>query len=107
MSNISSPGCDAQPDDIVYQSESPSSAGHCRNGRPGHGPRPILTARRPARIGRTPVEANVSLTSPPVAANSNLASAQSAKQDEFYMQLPDIERELRHYRDVVAQQQLL
>lgn len=79
MSNISSPGCDAQPDDIVYQSESPSSAGHCRNGRPGHGPRPILTARRPARIGRTPVEANVSLTSPPVAANSNLASAQFRK----------------------------
>ncbi|GAA3020127.1 adenine-specific methyltransferase EcoRI family protein [Microbacterium dextranolyticum] len=28
----------------------------------------------------------------------NLTSAKSAKEDEFYTQLPDIERELRHYR---------
>lgn len=31
-------------------------------------------------------------------ANSNLAVAKKARQDEFYTQLPDIERELRHYR---------
>lgn len=32
------------------------------------------------------------------AANSNLAAARKARQDEFYTQLPDIERELKHYR---------
>lgn len=31
--------------------------------------------------------------------NTNLNSAKSAKKDEFYTQLPDIERELRHYKD--------
>lgn len=30
--------------------------------------------------------------------NSNLADAKKAKEDEFYTQLSDIERELRHYR---------
>jgi hypothetical protein len=30
--------------------------------------------------------------------NSNFADAKKAKEDEFYTQLPDIERELRHYR---------
>ena len=30
--------------------------------------------------------------------NSNLADAKKAKEDEFYTQLPDIERELRHYK---------
>jgi len=30
--------------------------------------------------------------------NSNLAAARKARQDEFYTQLPDIERELKHYR---------
>lgn len=33
-----------------------------------------------------------------VSKNSNLVRAQAAKQDEFYTQLSDIERELRHYR---------
>ncbi len=33
-----------------------------------------------------------------VAKNSSLARAQVAKQDEFYTQLSDIERELRHYK---------
>lgn len=33
------------------------------------------------------------------AANSNLATAKKARQDEFYTQLPDIERELKHYRN--------
>ena len=32
-------------------------------------------------------------------ANSNLTRAKSAKKDEFYTQLADIENELRHYRD--------
>lgn len=32
------------------------------------------------------------------AANSNLAAAKRAQKDEFYTQLPDIERELKHYR---------
>ncbi len=32
------------------------------------------------------------------AANSLLSDAKSAKRDEFYTQLPDIERELRHYK---------
>lgn len=32
------------------------------------------------------------------AANSNLATAKKARQDEFYTQLADIERELKHYR---------
>lgn len=30
--------------------------------------------------------------------NSKLSEAKVAKQDEFYTQLPDIERELRHYK---------
>lgn len=30
-------------------------------------------------------------------ANKNLNAAKNAKKDEFYTQLPDIERELRHY----------
>src|SRR4051794_3899461 len=32
------------------------------------------------------------------AANRNLSDAKKAKKDEFYTQLSDIERELRHYR---------
>ncbi|WP_084218464.1 adenine-specific methyltransferase EcoRI family protein [Sulfurospirillum arsenophilum] len=32
-------------------------------------------------------------------ANANLTSAKSAKKDEFYTQLSDIERELKHYKD--------
>jgi hypothetical protein len=32
------------------------------------------------------------------AANRNLMDARKAKKDEFYTQLPDIERELRHYK---------
>lgn len=31
--------------------------------------------------------------------NTNLAEAKKAKEDEFYTQLPDIERELKHYRN--------
>ena len=31
--------------------------------------------------------------------NAGLIAAAAAKRDEFYTQLPDIERELRHYRD--------
>lgn len=34
--------------------------------------------------------------------NSNLSDARRAKQDEFYTQLSDIERELRHYRQHFA-----
>lgn len=30
-------------------------------------------------------------------ANKNLQAAKSAKKDEFYTQLTDIEKELRHY----------
>ena len=30
--------------------------------------------------------------------NSNLGAAKSEKKDEFYTQLTDIEKELRHYR---------
>jgi hypothetical protein len=33
-----------------------------------------------------------------VSTTENLTIAKSAKEDEFYTQLPDIERELRHYR---------
>jgi hypothetical protein len=33
------------------------------------------------------------------AKNSSLGAARLAKQDEFYTQLPDIERELKHYKD--------
>ena len=32
-----------------------------------------------------------------MAGNNSLSAAKRAKQDEFYTQLPDIERELRHY----------
>jgi len=32
------------------------------------------------------------------AANRNLGDARKAKEDEFYTQLTDIERELRHYK---------
>ena len=34
----------------------------------------------------------------PATKNSALGGARSAKQDEFYTQLPDIERELKRYR---------
>lgn len=37
-------------------------------------------------------------SSPQAAKNSNLSAAKAAKQDEFYTQLPDIERELKHYK---------
>jgi hypothetical protein len=30
--------------------------------------------------------------------NSSLVGAKLAKEDEFYTQLPDIERELKHYK---------
>jgi hypothetical protein len=30
--------------------------------------------------------------------NSNLGAARTAKKDEFYTQLPNIERELKHYK---------
>lgn len=32
-----------------------------------------------------------------MAGNSSLAKAKDARQDEFYTQLTDIEKELRHY----------
>lgn len=32
------------------------------------------------------------------AKNSNFQSAKSSKQDEFYTQLSDIEKELKHYK---------
>ncbi len=38
----------------------------------------------------------------PKAKNSNLRDARKAKKDEFYTQLPDIERELKHYRQHFA-----
>jgi hypothetical protein len=31
--------------------------------------------------------------------NTNLRIANKAKKDEFYTQLPDIENELRHYKE--------
>lgn len=31
--------------------------------------------------------------------NTNLHSAKKAKNDEFYTQLTDIEKEMRHYKD--------
>ena len=34
-----------------------------------------------------------------MAGNNNLNKAKSAKKDEFYTQLSDIENELRHYRE--------
>ena len=33
-----------------------------------------------------------------MAGNENLGKAKAARDDEFYTQLPDIERELHHYR---------
>ena len=36
---------------------------------------------------------------PPMAGNTNLYNANRAKQDEFYTQLVDIEKELRHYKN--------
>ena len=33
-----------------------------------------------------------------MAGNKSLHAANRAKQDEFYTQLPDIEKELKHYR---------
>ena len=33
-----------------------------------------------------------------MARNKSLHAANKAKQDEFYTQLPDIEKELKHYR---------
>ena len=32
-------------------------------------------------------------------ANANLTNAKKAKNDEFYTQLTDIEKEIRHYKD--------
>lgn len=34
-----------------------------------------------------------------MAKNSNLTKAKDAKKDDFYTQLSDIERELRHYKE--------
>lgn len=34
-----------------------------------------------------------------MARNSNLSKAKSAKNDEFYTQMSDIEKELRHYKE--------
>ena len=34
-----------------------------------------------------------------MAGKENLQNAQKAKQDEFYTQLTDIEKELRHYKE--------
>jgi hypothetical protein len=39
-----------------------------------------------------------SARSTPKAKNRSLGDARAAKTDEFYTQIPDIERELRHYR---------
>ena len=36
---------------------------------------------------------------PRIAANTNLQIARTSKKDEFYTQLPDIERELKHYKN--------
>lgn len=33
--------------------------------------------------------------------HSNLRNAKTAKNDEFYTQLPDIERELKHYNIIL------
>jgi Adenine-specific methyltransferase EcoRI len=40
-----------------------------------------------------------SMTQPKKASNKNLQKANKEKNDEFYTQLPDIERELRHYKE--------
>lgn len=37
-------------------------------------------------------------------ANSNLHKAKNAKKDEFYTQLEDIEKELRHYAHLTLNQ---
>ena len=34
-----------------------------------------------------------------MAKNSNLHAAKSAKNDEFYTQLSDVEKEMKHYKD--------
>ena len=34
-----------------------------------------------------------------MANNSNLHAAKSAKNDEFYTQLNDVEKEMKHYKD--------
>lgn len=34
-----------------------------------------------------------------MAGNSNLRNANAAKKDEFYTQLSDIEKEMRHYKE--------
>ena len=36
-------------------------------------------------------------------ANKNLQAAKAAKKDEFYTQLTDIEKELRHYKAPAVQ----
>jgi len=41
------------------------------------------------------------------AKNTNLQKARAAKNDEFYTQLPDIEKELRHYREHFADKVVL
>ena len=40
-------------------------------------------------------------------ANSNLTNAKRAKNDEFYTQLSDIEKELRHYKEFLKTIELL
>ena len=49
-----------------------------------------LTATKPTKAAQS--------ESRPKAKNRSLGKARVAKEDEFYTQLPDIERELRHYR---------
>ena len=49
------------------------------------------------RAGGIPVTARKSAGKPKKAANRSLGAAKATKQDEFYTQLSDIEKELRHY----------
>jgi hypothetical protein len=56
---------------------------------------------RPARTSQSTTSSKASSEPPvkPASKNTALAQAKAAKKDEFYTQLPDIERELRHYKN--------
>lgn len=58
--------------------------------------RPTKGSKAPAAAKTTKVKATTPAATP--VKNQSLSRARQAKEDEFYTQLPDIERELRHYK---------
>lgn len=64
--------------------------------------KPLTKKKAVKAVAMHPSIKKVAKKSAPKAKGSNLAAARAAKEDEFYTQLADIERELANYRDHFA-----